>query len=39
MRRPPHGKHMQNKRNIITGLILGAIAVAIFLYTVMNAQP
>jgi hypothetical protein len=29
----------QNKRNILTGLILAAIAIGIFLYTVMNAQP
>jgi hypothetical protein len=30
---------MQNKRNILTGLILAAIAISIFLYTVMNAHP
>jgi hypothetical protein len=30
---------MQNKRNIVTGLILAAIAIGIFLYTVMNASP
>jgi hypothetical protein len=29
----------QNKRNILTGLILAAIAIGIFLYTVMNAHP
>lgn len=29
----------QNKRNIITALILAAIAIGIFLYTVMKAQP
>jgi hypothetical protein len=29
----------QNKRNILTGLILGAIAIGIFLYTLMNAHP
>jgi hypothetical protein len=30
---------MQNKRNILTALILAAIAIGIFLYTVLNAQP
>lgn len=30
---------MQNKRNIVTGLILAAIAIGIFLYTLMKAQP
>lgn len=29
----------QKKRNILTGLILAAIAIGIFLYTVMNAGP
>lgn len=29
----------QDKRNILTGLILAAIAIGIFLYTVMNASP
>ena len=30
---------MQNKRNLVTGLILGAIALGIFVYTLMNAHP
>jgi hypothetical protein len=29
----------QNTRNVLTGLVLAAIAIGIFLYTVMNAQP
>lgn len=29
---------MQNKRNVLTGLILAAVAIGIFLYTVFNAQ-
>jgi hypothetical protein len=30
---------MQNKRNIQTGLILAAIAIGIFVYTLMKAHP
>ncbi len=29
----------QSKRNILTGLILAAIAIGIFVYTMMNANP
>jgi hypothetical protein len=35
----PFQNDMQNKRNIVTGLILAAIAIGIFLYTLMKAQP
>ena len=35
-----HEQEMQqDKRNILTGLILAAIAIGIFLYTVMKASP
>ncbi len=29
----------RNKRNMVTGWILAAIAIGIFLYTLMNASP
>lgn len=32
-------KMQQNKRNLVTALILAAIAIGIFLYTLMNASP
>lgn len=35
-----HERDMQqNQRNILTGLILAAIAIGIFLYTLMKAGP
>lgn len=36
---PADEDDMQNRRNIVTGLILAAIAIGIFLYTLMNAHP